>query len=161
MQPLNGNELRLFLSGWKEIASYLGLGVRTVQRYEREMGLPIHRPTGKSRGTVIAAKAELDGWAIAGAPRINSMPRPMNSRSNKIGAEFLRVDSHVALTFSGMALAASDPEKRKRTARIAREAYDTIMRLRTRIALSTAQRNDLDANLERLKRELQSIGQRF
>jgi hypothetical protein len=34
------------LSGWKDIANYLGKGVRTVQRYGREMGLPIHRPAG-------------------------------------------------------------------------------------------------------------------
>jgi len=34
------------LSGWKEIACHLGRGVRTVQRYERELGLPIRRPLG-------------------------------------------------------------------------------------------------------------------
>ena len=31
------------LTGWNEIANYLGMGVRTVQRYERELGLPIRR----------------------------------------------------------------------------------------------------------------------
>ena len=31
------------LSGWKEIANYLGKRIRTVQRYEREMSLPTHR----------------------------------------------------------------------------------------------------------------------
>ena len=35
-------------SGWKEIANYMGKGVRTVQRYERDMQLPIHRPGGRS-----------------------------------------------------------------------------------------------------------------
>jgi len=57
------------LSGWKDIASHLGKGVRTVQRYERELGLPIRRPagksTGKSTGSVMATKAELDGWVVA------------------------------------------------------------------------------------------------
>jgi len=161
MQRLNGNELRFFLSGWKEIASYLGMGVRTVQRYEREMGLPIHRPTGKSRGAVIATKAELDGWLTAGATQINSRPRGVDNRTNRVGADFLRVDSEIALTFSGLALAASDPETRRRRAAIARKAYDTIMQLRKNIVLSSAQRDDLDANLQRLKSELQSIGQRF
>lgn len=56
-----------FLSGWKDIANYLGKGVRTVQRYERELGLPIRRPAGKQWGSVIATKAELDGW-IAASP---------------------------------------------------------------------------------------------
>ncbi len=54
-----------FLSGWKEIANYLGKGVRTVQRYEWQMGLPVRRPAGKPRGSVVATKAELDAWVCA------------------------------------------------------------------------------------------------
>lgn len=53
------------LSGWKDIARYLGKGVRTVQRYERGLGLPVRRPTGKSTGSVIATKAELCAWILA------------------------------------------------------------------------------------------------
>jgi hypothetical protein len=51
-----------FLSGWKEIAAYLRKGVRTVQRYERHMGLPVRRPAGKEQGSVLATRAELDAW---------------------------------------------------------------------------------------------------
>lgn len=54
-----------FLSGWKEIANYLGKGVRTVQRYERHMGLPIRRPAGCTTGSVVATRAELDAWVKA------------------------------------------------------------------------------------------------
>jgi hypothetical protein len=54
-----------FLSGWKEIANYLGKGVRTVQRYERELGFPVRRPAGKSHAAVIATKAEVDAWVAA------------------------------------------------------------------------------------------------
>lgn len=50
------------LSGWKEIANYLGKGVRTVQRYEREMHLPARRPSGTKRGSVIATREDLDHW---------------------------------------------------------------------------------------------------
>lgn len=57
------------LSGWKEIANYLGKGVRTVQRYECELGLPIRRPAGISRGPVIATKAEIDAWISASPVR--------------------------------------------------------------------------------------------
>ena len=53
------------LSGWKTIARHLGMGVRTVQRYEREMGLPIRRPAGKMRGAVLATRSELDAWISA------------------------------------------------------------------------------------------------
>ena len=55
------------LTGWKSIAKHLGMGVRTVQRYERQMGLPIRRPAGKLRGAVLATKSELDAW-IAASP---------------------------------------------------------------------------------------------
>src|ERR1700749_1389626 len=58
-----------FLSGWKEIATYLGKGVRTVQRYERQLGLPIRRPAGKPMGSVIATKAELSAWISASPVR--------------------------------------------------------------------------------------------
>src|ERR1700722_14162983 len=54
-----------FLSGWKEISNYLGKGVRTVQRYEWQMGLPVRRPAGKPRGSVVATKLELDAWVCA------------------------------------------------------------------------------------------------
>ena len=53
------------LSGWKQIANHLGKGVRTVQRYERELGLPIRRPAGKSSASVIATAGELDAWVTA------------------------------------------------------------------------------------------------
>lgn len=62
--PANSQQLEIF-SGWKQIADYLGKGVRTAQRYERALSLPVHRPAGTSKGSVIATKAELDGWINA------------------------------------------------------------------------------------------------
>jgi len=52
------------LASWKEIARYLGKGVRTVQRWEREAGLPVHRPTATAtnKAPVLAYPAELDAW---------------------------------------------------------------------------------------------------
>lgn len=50
------------LNSWKEIANYLGRGVRTVQRWERDLGLPIHRPKGKDRSAVLAFPEELNQW---------------------------------------------------------------------------------------------------
>ena len=40
----------------------MGRGVRTVQRWERELDLPVRRPRGKSRSAVIALAADLDEW---------------------------------------------------------------------------------------------------
>lgn len=49
------------LSSWKEIAQYLGVGVRTAQLWEHERGLPVHRLEG-ARGRVYASVEELDTW---------------------------------------------------------------------------------------------------
>lgn len=50
------------LEGWKEIAAYLDREVRTVQRWEKSEGLPVHRLQHDKLGTVWAVKAELDDW---------------------------------------------------------------------------------------------------
>ncbi len=50
------------LDSWKEIASHLKRGVRTVQRWEREAGLPVHRLATERRGVVHAYGAEIDDW---------------------------------------------------------------------------------------------------
>ena len=51
------------LSSWKEIAQHLGKGIRTVQRWEGQLGLPVHRPSGSTKGIVLAYPTELDAWA--------------------------------------------------------------------------------------------------
>lgn len=50
------------LNSWKEIAVYLGRGVRTVQRWEQDLNLPVHRPRGRERSAVLAFSHELDQW---------------------------------------------------------------------------------------------------
>jgi len=150
------------LSGWKEIANYLGKGVRTVQRYERDLGLPVHRLAGKPAGYVIATKSELDEWVTS--PRmhigLSAKRRALESRTNKLRAHFLLIDSEIALTFATIASGASNQEKRRRTAQTARTAYDTIMRLRKHTNLDEAERKKLDDNVQRLKSELQRLGQK-
>lgn len=50
------------LDSWKEIAAYLRREVRTVQRWEKEEGLPVHRSPHKRQGRIYAYTAELDIW---------------------------------------------------------------------------------------------------
>jgi hypothetical protein len=50
------------LNSWKEIAAYLDRGVRTVQRWEAELRLPVRRPSGRGRSAVIAMRSEIDLW---------------------------------------------------------------------------------------------------
>jgi Tol biopolymer transport system component len=53
------------LDSWKEIAAYLKRSVRTVHRWEKEEGLPVHRQLHKDLGSVFAYKRELDAWFSA------------------------------------------------------------------------------------------------
>jgi hypothetical protein len=51
------------LSGWKGIGRYLGKGVRTVQRWERELGLPVRRTKNQGlKSAVLALQTEIDAW---------------------------------------------------------------------------------------------------
>jgi hypothetical protein len=50
------------LNGWKEIASYLGKGVRTAQRWERDFGLPVRRLGADGGEIVFASRAEISRW---------------------------------------------------------------------------------------------------
>src|SRR5882762_6740107 len=50
------------LVSWKEIAAHLGREVRTVQRWEKTEGLPVHRHEHQKKSTVYAYPSELDEW---------------------------------------------------------------------------------------------------
>jgi hypothetical protein len=51
------------LNGWKEIAAHFGRAVRTVQRWEADLGLPVHRMPGGAKGEIVYAYlAEVEGW---------------------------------------------------------------------------------------------------
>jgi hypothetical protein len=60
--PDGGSRKSLVLHSWKEVAAYVGRGVRTVQRWEADCGMPVHRPRGKSRSAVLAFADEIDKW---------------------------------------------------------------------------------------------------
>lgn len=53
---------RTRLDSWKEIAAHLRRGARTVQRWEREQGLPVHRLQHDKLGSVYAYSDELETW---------------------------------------------------------------------------------------------------
>jgi predicted DNA-binding transcriptional regulator AlpA len=60
---MNISEDSTVLSSWKDIARYLGKGVRTVQRWERHLGLPVRRPIGASqKSAVVLYRGDVDAW---------------------------------------------------------------------------------------------------
>lgn len=58
-EPLSGDRL----DSWKEIAGYMRRDVKTVQRWEKREGMPVHRHLHDKAGSVYAFRAELDEWA--------------------------------------------------------------------------------------------------
>ena len=75
---------RRILNSWKDIAAYMGRGVRTVQRYEATLGLPVRRAAGQERSSVLAFPHELDAWLQARPVRIQT------SMIESVGTEPLR-----------------------------------------------------------------------
>ena len=54
------------IDSWKEIAAFFGRDERTVKRWEKERGLPVHRLPGE-RGGVFAWSSELTAWLNSAA----------------------------------------------------------------------------------------------
>lgn len=50
------------LDSWKEIAAFLKRDVRTVQRWEKLAGLPVHRHAASRLRTAYAYRSELEAW---------------------------------------------------------------------------------------------------
>jgi TolB-like protein len=64
------------LSSWKAIAIYLDCSVRTVRRWERGEGLPVHRHVHHKLGRVFALRSELDAWRQTRSHSPGRIPSP-------------------------------------------------------------------------------------
>jgi hypothetical protein len=117
---------RKVLHSWKEISSYMTLGVRTIQRYELHLGLPIHRVAGRRRSAVVAFSDELDLW-VNSSPTRTSQPvhYPLN--------------------------AVKQVEVRRRFLEIAARARGTAERAKAAYAISAKHYSDVQHMLERAK----------
>ena len=62
------------LESWKEIAVYLKRDVRTVIRWEKREGLPVHRQMHQARSSVYAYPSELEAWKIDREPGLTAAP---------------------------------------------------------------------------------------
>jgi hypothetical protein len=71
------------LDSWKQIAVYLRREVRTVQRWEKREGLPVHRQFHVKGGTVWAFKHEIDAW-FKDRCRALGKPAPQKRRSDQL-----------------------------------------------------------------------------
>jgi hypothetical protein len=66
MSPLQEVPKRRVLHSWKEVAAFLGATVRSVQRWEKTAGLPVHRQGGGLKTRVYAYSDQLERWRESG-----------------------------------------------------------------------------------------------
>jgi TolB-like protein/Tfp pilus assembly protein PilF len=74
------------LDSWKEIAAYLGREVRTVQRWEKTEGLPVHRLQHDKLGSLYAFRSELDAWRKEREPALKQEAEEVEAKE-KTAAE--------------------------------------------------------------------------
>jgi hypothetical protein len=56
------DEMSKVLRSWKAVALYVGKGVRTVQRWEVQLGFPIRRNPQHLKGRIVAHTDDIDSW---------------------------------------------------------------------------------------------------
>jgi TolB-like protein/Flp pilus assembly protein TadD len=61
LPPVRSPDQRL--DSWKEVAAYFHRDVKTVQRWEKREGMPVHRHLHGRIGSVYAFSSELDAWS--------------------------------------------------------------------------------------------------
>ncbi len=116
------------LDSWKEIATYLGRDVTTVQRWERQEGMPVHRHLHHKRGSVYALSSDLDAWrqgrklrfeeeqepameAAGAGGRQTTVPR--GRRWLILGSSFLVLAAIVSLAYFATRMRAKDASRAK------------------------------------------------
>lgn len=84
--------------------------------------------------------------------------RQVMEESNRVGVQFLLADIAAALTFLNVAEVTQSESSRKRNCGNALRAYQTVLRLRLKVAPSEAEQSELTKRLEELKNRLEAFG---
>jgi hypothetical protein len=90
------------LNSWKEIAKYLDRGVRTAQRWERDLQLPVRRPRGKRRSAVLALRKEIDAW-LGSCPQL-----VLDAENEDLRRRAVQFPGHSTTSLSSLWKAAGD-----------------------------------------------------
>src|SRR5262249_58563542 len=96
------------LDSWKAIATYMGRDLRTVQRWEKSEGLPIHRHLHAKLGSVYAFEEEIDAWWKSRRVRLHEPSAepapPPEPRSRSWTARTIAAGAVLLLAGSGLGL---------------------------------------------------------
>src|ERR1035438_6862335 len=86
------------LDGWESISGYLGWHVRTVIRWEKQKGLPVHRIAGGKRQPVYAYRHEIDMWfqgsgalALIGGRAVAIPEQKVDRKSTRLNSSHLGI----------------------------------------------------------------------
>jgi hypothetical protein len=110
--------LSKMLSSWKEIAHFFGKGVRTVQRWEKTLDLPIHRPPGAPSNVVLARTSDLEEWMHRGPVSRATVEEPLLVASDAVLTSLTQLEHEVSFLAqsAGLSVSAADatanPEER-------------------------------------------------
>jgi Tol biopolymer transport system component len=88
------------LDSWKEIAAHLRRGVSTVQRWEKQEGLPVHRHLHTRLGSVWANRSEIDDWWRDRQSRLERQGEP--AAASKMGSTVAAAAVGVVLVIGGI-----------------------------------------------------------
>jgi hypothetical protein len=113
------------------------MGVRTVQRYERDLGLPVRRLSGQSRGKVIATKSDLDSWVKSSATKQELINRAQKLQNIEQDSRNVEQDSRNVEQES-----------------INKETRSVEHRLISEVAQGLQERANLQAQMTELRKEL-------
>jgi len=93
------------LESWKEISAYLERSIKTCQRWEVELGLPIHRLDGTPSARVFANPDELDVWMAEKLSHIRERPDAL-SKPGWSGKKLLRTAAGALVLMAAAAVPA-------------------------------------------------------
>lgn len=143
------------LDSWKEIAAYVSRGVRTVRRWEREEGLPVHRHVHRVLGSVYAYKSEIDAWRQSG-PRRPRSRSPAAGPGTDLGPGPLK--SIAVLPFTNLS---TDPENEYFADGLTDEVTAVLARVRTLRVISRTSSMTFKGRTGDVKTIARALGVRY
>ena len=78
---------------------------------------------------------------------------------NRVSTDFLETDLRTALTFTKIARQTRDPERKARTRRNARKAYDMVVGYMTKVELTPSDVRVFSRLLKKLRFDLTELGE--
>ena len=156
----------MLLNGWKEIAGYLKCGVRTVQRWHRDLHLPVTRVRSGQRGPVLANSENLQVWMNARSSLVTAGSLQQRSsatmeRTKQEGSTFMWLELETGRQFAKLAQASKHGSTADRRRQAARKAYDTLQHFLSRKTLPKSELKEFHEELREFRRELEQLGEIF